>query len=113
MKFSHLFLYRQEGVERQIYHVFHPTIHVLSDKTQSSSNSISLSSMTDTLVCRCYHLSDEQMNSTDTRPSLTYLNVVIEGAIESGLPQDYVSRLKSIEHNGEEVEFTSQRKVYL
>ncbi|KAI5718249.1 hypothetical protein M8J77_018673 [Diaphorina citri] len=86
-----------EGVERNIYQVFHPLI--------SSTN--------ETLVCRCYKLTQLDPAGTDIRPSVTYLNLVLEGAVESGLPEDYIARMKFIESNGESVEYTTDRKVYL
>lgn len=38
----------------------------------------------------------------DRRPSRTYLNVIIEGAIECGLPEDYIKKLKNIPSNDKE-----------
>ena len=35
-----------------------------------------------------------------TPPSPQYLKVVLEGATECGLPQNYIEELKKIEHNG-------------
>lgn len=35
-------------------------------------------------------------------PSKTYMKVIIEGAIDSGLPEYYIKMLKKIQHNGEE-----------
>lgn len=41
----------------------------------------------------------------DRRPSPLYLNVILEGAVESGLPQDYIDVLKTIPHNGYDGEY--------
>ncbi|KAI8438719.1 hypothetical protein MSG28_011132 [Choristoneura fumiferana] len=38
----------------------------------------------------------------DRRPSITYLDCIIKGAIECKLPQDYIENLKKIQHNGQE-----------
>lgn len=34
------------------------------------------------------------------RPSKIYIDTIIEGAIESGLPEDYIKNLRAIPHNG-------------
>lgn len=34
------------------------------------------------------------------QPSSTYLQTIIQGAIESNLPNEYISYLESIKHNG-------------
>ncbi|KAJ8969240.1 hypothetical protein NQ317_002638 [Molorchus minor] len=36
----------------------------------------------------------------DRQPSAVYLNTILKGAIESGLPKDYQEFLKRIPHNG-------------
>ncbi|XP_066942374.1 gamma-glutamylcyclotransferase-like isoform X1 [Macrobrachium rosenbergii] len=36
----------------------------------------------------------------DRRPSSVYLDVIVRGAKENGLPEDYVKFLEGIEHNG-------------
>lgn len=35
----------------------------------------------------------------DRKPSKTYLQVLVKGAIESGVPLEYVNWLKNIKHN--------------
>lgn len=35
-------------------------------------------------------------------PSSTYLQTIIQGAIESNLPNEYISYLEAIKHNGNE-----------
>lgn len=37
----------------------------------------------------------------DRRPSITYLDCIIKGAIECKLPQDYIEKLKKLQHNGQ------------
>jgi len=36
----------------------------------------------------------------DRRPSAVYLDVIVRGAKENGLPKEYIEKLESIEHNG-------------
>ncbi|CRK94935.1 CLUMA_CG008426, isoform A [Clunio marinus] len=43
-----------------------------------------------------------QVRPYERQPSKTYLNVIVNGAVESGLPDDYVTFLKSFKHNGKE-----------
>lgn len=38
----------------------------------------------------------------DRRPSITYLECIIRGAVECGLPADYITKLKAIPDNGQE-----------
>lgn len=38
----------------------------------------------------------------ERRPSSTYLNCILTGALECQLPDDYIERLKKIPHNGNE-----------
>lgn len=40
--------------------------------------------------------------SDERKPSQTYLNTIVKGAIESQLPQEYVHYLQSITDNGEQ-----------
>lgn len=44
-------------------------------------------------------LSDENL-PFDRKPSKTYLDTIINGAVESGLPEKYTAFLKGIQHNG-------------
>merc|ERR1712130_738289 len=48
----------------------------------------------------------------DRRPSAVYLDVIVRGAKENGLPKEYIEKLESIEHNGfrEEVGVTIDLK---
>lgn len=38
------------------------------------------------------------------QPSKTYLKTLIKGALESGLPSDYVAWLRAVKHNSNSVE---------
>lgn len=57
--------------------------------------------------CYTYELKDFRMpEETEEEiaygilPSLTYVKVIVKGAIESKLPKGYVSFLRTIKHNG-------------
>ncbi len=50
------------------------------------------------LMCRTYQLLD--LNSKDHHPSPQYLKVILLGAEQCRLPEDYMVRLRAIEHNG-------------
>lgn len=51
------------------------------------------------LNCRCYQ--QTQNWEIDRRPSLVYKNIMITGAKENGLPEEYISNtLESIVDNG-------------
>lgn len=55
--------------------------------------------------CRVYILCEnpgllEANQETTSLPSETYINVIIAGAIESGLPEEYIQWLKTVKHNG-------------
>ncbi|XP_069681445.1 gamma-glutamylcyclotransferase-like [Periplaneta americana] len=57
------------------------------------------------LKCRCYQLSPEVLevekaSYEEKQPSQVYLQVIINGAIESQLPTTYIEELKNIRHNG-------------
>lgn len=43
---------------------------------------------------------DEELPA-ERRPSSTYLDCIINGAIECNLPQEYIIQLKKIPHNGQ------------
>lgn len=66
---------------------------------------------TQDLECRTYQhhfepplLNKETLSSESLpesrRPSISYLNCLIKGAIECKLPTDYIDKLKKIPHNG-------------
>lgn len=83
---------RQEGVECNIYKPIE--LNVFVEKLQKE------------IKCRSYQLvfnpetPIDPVNREETRkPSKTYLNVIINGAIESELPFSYVEFLKTFQHN--------------
>ncbi|XP_049543754.1 gamma-glutamylcyclotransferase-like [Anopheles darlingi] len=60
-----------------------------------------------TLDCRVYQLvnnpcplGEAEERPYERQPSKTYMNIIINGAKETGLPEEYVSWLKSVQHNG-------------
>ncbi|XP_046446169.1 gamma-glutamylcyclotransferase-like [Daphnia pulex] len=53
----------------------------------------------ETLNCRCYQQICEW--EVDRRPSVVYKNIMIKGAKENGVPEDYIkNNLENIEDNG-------------
>lgn len=61
------------------------------------------------IECRTYQQSvnppprrDDEDIPEDRRPSLTYMDCILKGAKECGLPKDYIDKLKRIPHNGQE-----------
>lgn len=86
---------RQEGVECGIYKPL--TVKVLVD----------IEGETAKVSCRTYQLVhnpptplDPTKRPFERQPSETYLNVILNGAEETGLPADYIEFLKSFKHNG-------------
>lgn len=79
----------QEGVEKKIYAPFEANI---------------LTPNGDNVLSRCYMLvnqPDKQIPlPLDRRPSKAYLETIILGANESGLPLDYLQFLSEILDNG-------------
>ncbi|KAK3597572.1 hypothetical protein CHS0354_018166 [Potamilus streckersoni] len=73
----------QEGVHANVYNPLE--VDVFSQDGQ-------------TLHCRTYMLS-RSSDVFDARPSPQYLDIIIRGAQQNGLPADYIEKLKSIEHN--------------
>ncbi|XP_022217582.2 gamma-glutamylcyclotransferase [Drosophila obscura] len=84
---------------------------------------LSLTSNTD-IICRAYHLTNQPHMEVhrqsvpppsiplNRQPSQTYLKVLVKGAQETGIPEDYVKWLKSLKHNGNQVE-TMEEKLEL
>lgn len=64
----------------------------------------------DVFMCRAYQLGktpeewDSPSATRDNQPSSTYLKTIVKGAIETNLPTEYITFLKSFEHNGNTVE---------
>lgn len=84
---------RQEGVESNIYKPLE--LKVFVDELQEE------------VTCRSYQLVhnpttilDPQDRPFERQPSKTYLTVILNGAIESKLPSDYVDFLRKFRHNG-------------
>lgn len=86
--------YRQEGVQNNIY------IPLIKEIITPNGEKIK---------CRVYQMVKQPTGKVDLaddalpyerRPSKTYLDTIINGAIESGLPVKYNEFLKSIQHNG-------------
>lgn len=75
----------QEGVHIGWYQVFQPQVELLDNRVIS---------------CRSYHLIDQPSKQDplpEVRyPSKLYHEVIVAGAIETGIPDDYVGKLKSI-----------------
>lgn len=82
----------QEGVHMNIYKPLQVSVDTPSGTT---------------VDCRVYMLCDnpgelpENRNFT-SKPSSTYIDVILSGAIETGLPEDYIQFLQSAEHNGQQ-----------
>lgn len=87
------FLDKQEGVECNIYKVLELNVYV--------------DELKDDVICRLYQLvhNPSAILEPDKRPftrqpSKTYLTVILNGAEETGLPEDYILFLKKFKHNG-------------
>lgn len=83
---------RQEGVHKDVYKPLQLPIETLSGKL---------------LNCRVYMLVNNPGPLTDNKrftqmPSHLYIDVIKNGAMESGLPKKYIDFLESVEHNGNE-----------
>jgi hypothetical protein len=83
---------RQEGVECEIYKPLE--IKVFVQELQKE------------ITCRTYQLFhnpptplDPTNRPFERQPSKTYLNVILNGALESNLPEEYLIFLKSFTHN--------------
>lgn len=74
---------KQEGVHQNIYRVM--DVEVETDKGNH-------------VPARSYQVI--RPLEDDRRPSYVYLDVIIRGAKENGLPEDYIKFLEGIEHNG-------------
>ncbi len=58
------------------------------------------------VTCRCYQLCNLPARIPEgspvpenRKPSLLYMTIMLKGAVESRLPEEYVNRLKKIQHN--------------
>ncbi|PZC76373.1 hypothetical protein B5X24_HaOG204740 [Helicoverpa armigera] len=86
--------FRQEGVDTNWY--FAKTVKVILPNGSS-------------VDCRTYQqtINPPQRKPgeelpVDRRPCITYLDCIINGAIECNLPEDYINELKKIPNNGQE-----------
>ncbi|CAL4101429.1 unnamed protein product [Meganyctiphanes norvegica] len=73
----------QEGVEKGIYEVHPVTVEITNGEL---------------VQARSYKII--RPPETDKRPSKVYMDVILKGARENGLPEEYIKYLESIEHNG-------------
>ncbi|XP_063242880.1 gamma-glutamylcyclotransferase-like isoform X3 [Bacillus rossius redtenbacheri] len=83
---------RQEGVGEGLYFPRNVTVTSLDGERY---------------LCRTYQLTEtppalgrNQTRPLESRPSYIYWQVIIQGARESGLPQEYIQKLNNIQHNG-------------
>ncbi|XP_013116745.1 gamma-glutamylcyclotransferase [Stomoxys calcitrans] len=91
----------QEGVDSGIY--------------TPISVSVYCSSLNKSLDCRAYHLCDQPATNLknmsadevpmERQPSLTYLKTLVKGALETGIPSDYVEWLKKVKHNTKSADY--------
>jgi len=84
---------RQEGVESNIYKPLDLKIYIQELQKE--------------VICRSYQLVhnptkpiDPESRPHERQPSKTYLTVILNGALESNLPNDYFDFLKKFKHNG-------------
>lgn len=84
---------RQEGVDVSIYKPMTVKVLINDDKEE--------------IECRTYQLVNNPVTilepedrTNERQPSKTYLNVILNGALESKLPSDYFEFLKRFKHNG-------------
>ncbi|XP_013197115.2 gamma-glutamylcyclotransferase-like [Amyelois transitella] len=85
---------RQEGVETNWY--FPKTVTIFTEDGKK-------------VECRTYQQTinppprrDDQDIPIDRRPSMTYMECILKGAKECGLPKEYIKKLERIPHNGQE-----------
>lgn len=82
----------QEGVERNIYNTIYVPVELNDGNTE---------------FCYSYQLTKLPQPNNQHIPSLSYISTIRKGAMESNLPQSYISKLKKIKNNGRQskVEF--------
>ncbi len=79
-----LYLFSQEGVHQGIYKPLFVQVTTVDGET---------------LNCRCYQQTREW--EIDRRPSAVYKNIMIRGAKENGIPEEYIQNtLETIVDNG-------------
>jgi gamma-glutamylcyclotransferase len=87
---------KQEGVESGIYEPIQVQVVVRE-----------LNEHVESVECRSYRLL--KTDHEDHRPSPQYLDVIVRGAVDIGLPVKYIEALRKIEHNGK---FRESVEVY-
>lgn len=65
----------------------------------------------DLLCCQAYKLTFSKEN-TPQKPSNTYMNMLLHGALEAGLPKSYIEKLKAVETNGQNVHMPFYWLIY-
>ncbi|XP_067001326.1 gamma-glutamylcyclotransferase isoform X2 [Anabrus simplex] len=98
---------RQEGVHEEVYFPLEVVVQTPDGES---------------LKCRSYQLhktppalKDNEVLPDERRPSQIYLEVILRGAQESGLPTSYIKYLEQIPHNGfkGDIEINSQINIPL
>ncbi|KAH8368720.1 hypothetical protein KR084_009220 [Drosophila pseudotakahashii] len=86
----------QEGVHKGIYEARTVYVRLRDESDPSPARAYLLTKQPDTNL---YELSKDSVPAS-RQPSKTYLQCLVQGAIESSVPEDYVRRLRGIKHNG-------------
>ena len=77
--------FRQEGVSSGIYRV-RDVVVTASDGTKYD--------------CRTYEMLDKYDDNINQTPSSIYKDYIMRGAKETGLPEEYIAKIKTIADNG-------------
>ncbi|XP_017861116.1 PREDICTED: gamma-glutamylcyclotransferase-like isoform X1 [Drosophila arizonae] len=85
----------QEGVHENLYRPITVHVKLHGNGTEIAARAYALVKQPEGNV----HGSGQSVVPEDRKPSKTYLQVLVKGAIESGIPQEYVNWLKQIKHN--------------
>ncbi|XP_030567926.1 gamma-glutamylcyclotransferase-like [Drosophila novamexicana] len=96
----------QEGVHLQLYRpiTVHVKLHGNDTDTEIPARAYVLVHQPENNV----HAFAPNMVPEDRQPSKTYLQVLVKGAIESGIPESYIKFLRSIKHNRKTVKKLEQ-----
>ncbi|XP_044249751.1 gamma-glutamylcyclotransferase [Drosophila takahashii] len=86
----------QEGVHEGIYESRTVYVKPRGESDPVPARAYLLTKQPDTNL---YKLSKDSVPAS-RQPSKTYLQCLVQGAIESSVPEDYVRRLRGIKHNG-------------
>ncbi|KAH8286844.1 hypothetical protein KR018_002019 [Drosophila ironensis] len=98
----------QEGVHLGIYEARTVYVNLGNNSTPTPARAYLLTKQPETNL---YELERESIPES-RQPSKTYLQCLVQGAIESSIPAEYVQRLKGIRHNARVVE-KLQEKLHL